>query len=238
MKTRYEKFFIGVFANLVLIFIISSIFLLSFGGSIFSASEPSEYAPIYRGNTEKKQVSLMFNVYWGTEFIDGILNVLKENNSKATFFIGGAWADKNDILLKKIYDDGHEIGNHGFFHLDHKNVTYSKNQEEILITERLIESIIDIKTTLFAPPSGFFSTTTLKAAYDLGYKTIMWSKDTMDFKDTDENLCFTRATKDLKNGDLVLMHPTSHTLAALPRILKFYFENGFTQVPVSINIIA
>ena len=236
MKTKYEKIFIGVFANLVLIFIITSIFLLSLGGSILHVDEKSEYAAIYRGNAEKKQVSLMFNVYWGTEFINGILSVLSENNSKATFFVGGTWAEKNDILLKKIYDEGHEIGNHGFFHIDHKKAVYSKNQEEILIAERLIESILDFKTNLFAPPSGSFSATTLKAAYDLGYKTIMWSKDTIDWRDIDENLCFTRATKDLKNGDLVLVHPTAHTLAALPRILKFYSEKGFSQVPVSVNI--
>ncbi|MCL1901225.1 MAG: polysaccharide deacetylase family protein [Firmicutes bacterium] len=236
MKTKYEKIFVGVFANLILIFIISSIFLLSFGGSILHVDEKSEYDAIYSGNAEKKQVSLMFNVYWGTEYIDGILRVLAENNTKATFFIGGTWAEKNDVLLKRIYDEGHEIGNHGFFHIDHKKVSYSKNQEEILITERFIEAIIEVKTNLFAPPSGLYSATTLKAAYDLGYKTIMWSKDTMDFKDADENLCFTRATKDLKNGDLILMHPTAHTLAALQRILKFYSENGFSQVPVSTNI--
>ena len=236
MKTKYEKIFIGVFANLVLIFIITSIFLLSFGGSILHVHEKSEYAAIYRGNTEKKQVSLMFNVYWGTEYIDGILKILSENNTKATFFIGGTWAEKNDILLKRISDEGHEIANHGFFHLDHKKLAYSKNQEEILIAERFIESITGAKTNLFAPPSGSFSVITLKAAFDLGYKTIMWSKDTIDWRDTDENLCFTRATKDLKNGDLVLVHPTAHTLAALPRILKFYSENGFNHVPVSTNI--
>jgi len=236
MKITREKIFVGVFVNLVLIFIITSILLLSFGGPVLSMSDTSEYAPIYRGNTEKKQVSLMFNVYWGTEYIDGILEVLKENNIKATFFIGGTWAEKNDDMLKKIYDDGNEIANHGYFHIDHKKVGYSKNQEEILVTERLIESITGYRTNLFAPPLGSFSATTLKAAFDLGYKTIMWSKDTIDWRDKDENLCFARATKDLKNGDLVLMHPTEQTLAALPRILKFYSDNGFSEVTVSQNI--
>ena len=236
MKTKTEKIIFAIVSNCVLIFIISAVFLLSFGGSILFASGNLEYAPYYRGNTEKKQVSLMFNVYWGTEYIDSILEVLNEYNTKATFFIGGTWADKEGEMLKKIYIKGHEIANHGYFHIDQKKVSYSKNQEEILVAERMIEAILGVKTDLFAPPSGSFSDTTLKAAFDLGYKTIMWSKDTIDWRDKDENLMFTRATKDLKNGDLVLMHPTRHTLNALGRILRFYDENEFSQVTVSQNI--
>lgn len=237
MKIKHQRILIGVFTNLILIFIITSVFLLSFGGSILLTSDIPEHAPVYRGNVNKKQVSLMFNVYSGTEYIDGILQVLNENNIKATFFVGGSWADKNSGVLKKIFDNGHEIANNGFFNADHKKISYTKNQEEILITERLIESIIGIRTDLFAPPSGSFSNTTLKAAFDLGYKTIMWSKDTIDWRDTDENLIFTRATKDLKNGDLVLMHPTQQTLNSLERILRFCKENGFKEVIVSQNIL-
>lgn len=237
MKAKRQKFLLAVSTNLILIFIITTIFLISIAGPFSPAfGTPPEYTPLYRGNASKKQVSITFNVYWGTEFIDGILAVLKENNVKATFFIGGAWAEREENTLKKISNEGHEIGNYGFFQIDHKKAGYTKNQEEILITERFIEAIIAYKTNLFAPPSGSFSNTTLKAAFDLGYKTIMWSKDTLDWRDKDENLIFSRATKNLKNGDIVSMHPTQHTLNSLGRILRFYNENGFKAVTVSENI--
>ena len=86
---------------------------------------------------------------------------------------------------------------------------------------------------LFAPPSGDFNKTTLQVASDLNYKTIMWSKDTIDWRDKDEDLVFTRATKNVGGGELVLMHPTAHTLKALPKILNYFFNNGLQVSTVS-----
>ena len=64
----------------------------------------------------------------------------------------------------------------------------------------------------------------------------MWSKDTIDWRDKDTQLIVKRATSNVKNGDLVLMHPTKNTADALGTILKFYIENGFKVVPVGENI--
>jgi len=61
----------------------------------------------------------------------------------------------------------------------------------------------------------------------------MWSKDTIDWRDKDANLVFSRATKNIEGGDLILMHPTEHTLKALPLILEYYSINGYTATTVS-----
>jgi probable sporulation protein (polysaccharide deacetylase family) len=231
-----EKLLVSIVSNVIIFVLVTVVFLFSFGDSISSVfSEPAESA-IYRGNTEKNNVSVMINVYWGTEYLDGMLTVLKNKDVKATFFIGGSWADKNAAILLKIYEDGHEIGNHGFFHKDHKKLSYAKNSEEIMICEKVVETICGYKTRLFAPPSGSYNNTVLKAAADLGYKTVMWSKDTIDWRDQDENLIYSRATKNTKNGDLILMHPTECTLNALPRIIDYYKQNGFNAVTVSENL--
>ena len=87
--------------------------------------------------------------------------------------------------------------------------------------------------TLFAPPSGSFNDITLKVAADLGMQTIMWSRDTIDWRDKDSSLVFSRATNKVTAGDMILMHPTAHTLAALGEILSFYEENNLTPVKVS-----
>lgn len=235
MKKK-EKFFVNLVSNVVILALIMTVFYVSLGDTITSAfNEPSENA-IYKGNPDNSNVSLMINVYWGTEYIEDMLNVLADNDVKATFFIGGSWADKNSSMLLKIYEAGHELANHGFFHKDHKNLSYSKNNEEIVICEKVIETICGYKTRLFAPPSGSYNNTTLKAAADLGYKTIMWSKDTIDWRDKDENLIYSRATKNTKNGDLVLMHPTLCTLNVLDNIIKYYKQNGFSVVTVTENL--
>lgn len=230
------RFFRNVVANFVIFAVLCSVFVLSFGYKVMDVFSPPSVTPYYRGDVDKPNVSLMVNVYWGTEYLEPMLDVFDEYGVKTTFFIGGTWADKNPEILKEICDRGHELGNHGFFHIDHKKVNYAKNQEEILVTERLVESITGKKTALFAPPSGSFSTTTLNAADNLGYRIIMWSKDTIDWRDKDQSLVYSRCTKEVNNGDLILMHPTQHTLQALPSVLSYYRENGFHVVPVSENI--
>jgi peptidoglycan/xylan/chitin deacetylase (PgdA/CDA1 family) len=134
-------------------------------------------------------------------------------------------------------NSGHEIANHGYFHKDHSKLDYEKNKQEIFLTEKIVEVLSGEKTKLFAPPSGSFSSATLEVAYDLGYKVIMWSKDTIDWRDKDSNLIFSRATKNLSNGDLVLMHPKEQTLLALFDILRYYKNNGFNVVTVSENLL-
>lgn len=191
---------------------------------------------IYNGNKNSQNVTLMVNVYWGNEFIEPMLEVFKSYNVTTTFFVGGSWAEKYPELLKQIYENGHEIENHGFFHKDHNKLSYDQNYEEINITHKVVKSIVNYDMNLFAPPSGAYNKTTLTVASELGYRTIMWSKDTIDWRDKDENLVFTRATKNVSGGDLILMHPTAHTLKALPKILEYYKLNNLTARNVSTNI--
>ena len=235
MKTLNKK--LTVITNSILVVIFLSVLLVGFlpektvpiyGGNQVTA--------IYNGNREYKNVSLMFNVYENTLVVNKIVEVLDEFNVKATFFVGGCWADDNGDALKKIIGSGHELANHGYFHKDHKKLSYEKNKEEISLTGVIVNALCGANLTLFAPPSGSFNETTLEAAFDLGYKVIMWSKDTIDWRDKDVSLIVSRATKNPQNGDLILMHPKEHTLSALPKIIKFYLDAGYNLTTVSENI--
>jgi peptidoglycan/xylan/chitin deacetylase (PgdA/CDA1 family) len=178
----------------------------------------------------------MFNVYENTEIVNSIIDVLSKHGAKCTFFVGGCWADDNENTLKRIVLEGHEIANHGYFHKDHKKLSFEQNRQEIVNTSSIIRALSGAQDQLFAPPSGSFSDTTLEVAAELGYKVIMWSKDTIDWRDKNEDLVFNRATKGLTNGDLILMHPKEHTLSALPKIIKFYLGAGYNLTTVSDNI--
>lgn len=188
---------------------------------------------IYNGNRDSDKVSLMFNVYWGTEYLDSILDVLDMYNVKTTFFVGGQWVEKEPEYLAKISSRGHEIGNHGYFHKDQEYLDYEQNYEEIKVNHDLVKVNIGIDMNLFAPPSGSFNKSTVESAQDLGYKTIMWSKDTIDWRDKDANLIFNRATNNISGGDLILAHPTESTLKALPLILEYYKINNITATTVT-----
>ncbi len=208
--------------------------------SIFTFNIQSDYVfsnrnedVIYHGNKSSKNVCLMINVYWGNEYLPGILKTLKEKGVTTTFFVGGTWANKYPELLQQIIADGHEIGNHGYFHKDQDKLNYNQNYEEINVTHQLVKGLTGVEMNLFAPPSGAFNKSTIDASEKLGYKTIMWTKDTIDWRDKDSNLIYNRAIKNACGGDLILAHPTEHTLIALPKIIDYYQSNGFTLTTVT-----
>ena len=222
--------------NLVLAAIVLGVGLVGFwGGSAAAAVYDSEIL-YYNGDGSSGGVSLTFNVYEGTETVGKILNILDEYEAKATFFIGGSWADDNIDCVREIYSRGHEIGSHGYFHKDHSKMSREANLEEIRPSVKLLEMIYGEKVSLFAPPSGAFNENTLNACEELGLKVIMWSRDTIDWRDKDVTLLKNRATKDLKSGEIILMHPKEQTVKALPDILKYIGENGLKTVTVSQNI--
>ena len=187
----------------------------------------------YSGNEESNKISLMINVYWGTEYLDGMLEILDKYDVKTTFFVGGTWAVKESDMLEKIYEKGHEIGNHGYTHKDQDKLNREQNQKEILTTHNIVKDLLNIDMNLFAPPSGAYSKTTVEVASNLGYQTIMWTRDTIDWRDKDADLIYSRAVKDAKGGDLVLMHPTEKTLEALENIIITLQEKGLKVTTVS-----
>ena len=178
----------------------------------------------------------MFNVYSNTEEVYQILQILQAYDAKATFFVGGCWADDNTTCLREIFAKGHEIGNHGYFHKDHDKLSVVENQKEIYNCNRFIELTIGVAPSLFAPPSGAYGSATLSACEVLNMKTILWSKDTIDWRDQDEGKIYTRATKNVKNGDFILMHPTPKTVAALDDVLEYYKGLNLKPITVSENL--
>ena len=215
---------------IVLIFIALIAVAIPFSSSVSTSVNPDV---IYSGDTTQNKVSFMINVYWGTEYIEDMLDVLDVYNVKTTFFVGGSWFAKNVDMAKEIYKRGHEIGNHGYNHKDHDKITEQQNYDEIHKTHLLVKANLGVEMNLFAPPSGAFNDTTINIAKSLNYKTIMWTHDTIDWRDKDTDLIVKRATKNLTNGDLILMHPTQNTLEALPLILAYSQNNGFEATTVT-----
>jgi len=188
---------------------------------------------IYAGDENKNNVCFMINIYQNEQCVKNILDILDLYNAKTTFFIGGSWAVKNIDLVKEIYTRGHELGNHGFYHKDQDTLDFDGNVQEIKMCHEVVSKNLGIEMKLFAPPSGAYNLTTVDAATSLGYKTIMWTHDTIDWRDQNADLIYNRATKNLSNGDLILMHPTEKTVQALPTIISTAINSGFNPTTVS-----
>ena len=225
-----SRFFSIVLGNIVICATIAVLVAVS-----FRQVEPKAEArvePYYSGRSDTK-ISLMINVYWGTEYIEPMLEILDRYHAKTTFFVGWSWAVGNAETLKRIYAAGHEIGNHGYYHKDHSKIDAAYNKKEISEAHSAVKDILGLDMTLFAPPSGAFGDDTLSVAMDLGYRTVMWTRDTVDWRDHDAELIYKRAVKNVKGGDLILMHPTECTVKALERIIIEASNRGLKVGTVS-----
>ena len=202
----------------------------------FFHAEPTIMEPVYCGTTEEDCVALAINVDWGEEVIPGMLDTLAEEDTKATFFITGRFAEQFPEIVAQIAEAGHEIGNHGYAHSHPDQLTVEKNKEDITKAEQILEPIIGMKPVLYAPPYGERGETILTAAEQCGYTTILWSADTIDWEQPapSREVLIQRVTGDkLQKGAILLMHPKTHTAEALEDIIKTIRDKGYTCVKVS-----
>lgn len=177
-------------------------------------------SPIFRGHPDKKMVSLLINVSWGTENIPKILETLKENKVKATFFIEGKWAKGNAEYVKMIDEQGHIIGNHAYNHPNMARLSYQENAEQISQTNEILKAITGKKTKWFAPPSGSYTDEVVKAAHDMNMETILWTVDTIDWKNPSVSVMLNRVNGKLHGGATILMHPTPPIAKGLDALIK------------------
>ena len=200
-------------------------------GLYTSGVKPLEHVP-----TEHKAIALTFNVDWGEEYLPGILKALEQNGAKATFFLTGRWAKNHPELVQVIARAGHQIENHGYSHPHPDRLSVAANKEEIKKTENVINGIIGYKTRYYAPPYGEKGNPGVQATAELGYVTVLWTLDTVDWRpeSTPEviakrvvNPAVRFGVKPDKRGAIVLMHPKENTVKALPVILANLKAEGF-----------
>lgn len=188
--------------------------------------------PIYKGNPNKPMISLMINVAWGDEYIQKMLDVLERQQVKATFFLDGSWLNKNEATAKLIAEKGHDLSNHAYSHKNMSQISRQQNVDEIAKTQKLLEKL-GVTNKLFAPPSGDFNEQTVKVASELGLHTILWTIDTVDWKNPGADTIVKRITSRLEPGAMILMHPTASSSGALEQMIVNIKEKGFVLGTVS-----
>ncbi len=209
----------------VFILVLLTILFISFFNKTKETFNSDVY---YKGNVEEKIMAFACNVDWGNEYIIPLLEISEKHDIKITFFVTGRWAENNPDLLKAIFNEGHEIGNHGYNHINYDQLSYEKNKEEILKADNTIQNILGIKPNFFAPPAGAYNENTIKACKDLNYDIIMWSIDTIDWReDSTKEKIKNRVIENIHNSAIVLMHPTKETIKALPEIIINILDKGY-----------
>ena len=178
-KDKITSYIVTIFTILVL-FLTASTF--STEKVVETSTNTSKLLPIYSVDTKEPKIAITINCAWSADDIDIILETLKKQEVKVTFFMVGDWVEKNEEAVKKIYEAGHEIGNHSYNHPHVNNLNLDKNKEQIQKCSDLIKNITGKGTSLYRGPYGEYNNTVIEAAKELQHHTIQWSIDTLDYK--------------------------------------------------------
>ncbi|MDD2756751.1 MAG: polysaccharide deacetylase family protein [Methanothrix sp.] len=191
------------------------------------------FSPIYQVKTTQQVMSLAVNVDWGEDVLPEILSFFKTYGVYATFFLTGPWTEKNPALAREIVKAGHEIGSHGYWHAPQTTRLSDTDLMELIVqAERVIMEHVGYKPLLFAPPAGDVDKRVTAMAASLGFRTIMWTLDTIDWQNPSPQTIINRVVPKASPGAIVLMHPRPNTLAALPQMIEQLQGKGYRLVSI------
>jgi peptidoglycan-N-acetylglucosamine deacetylase len=188
---------------------------------------------VYRG---EKDIALTFNIGWGDEKAEPILDVLKKENVKsATFFLAGSWAERHPDLVNRIVKDGYEIGILGYAYTDYSDVEDLKIKKDLSLAQESFRKLNIKNAMLLRAPTGHFDERTLNIAERYGYTVVHWSIDSKDWTNPGVKVIVENVQK-AKKGDIILLHASDsakQTAKALPQILENIRDHGLKLVTVS-----
>ena len=198
--------------------------------AVQTAASPKEN-PIYRVESDKKQVAISFDAAWGNEQTAELLDILNEHEVKATFFLVGSWVDNYPESVREIAGRGHDVENHSNTHPHMPELSVADMTEEIRSCNEKIAELTGNTPTLFRPPYGDYNNEVVSSVKNCNMYCVQWDVDSLDWKDpTPEQMTKTVLGK-VKDGSIVLMHNgAKNTPAALPSIIKGIQDMGFEIV--------
>ena len=166
------------------------------------------------GNKEEKKIYLTFDEGYEAGYTQKILEILKNNEVKATFFITAHYVNTQPDLVKQMIDEGHIVGNHTVNHKRMPDLNDEKINTEIMDLHKAIYEKFGYEMKYIRPPMGEFSERTLQITNSLGYKTVMWSfayEDWNEERQPDETKSKEKILNNLHNGEIMLLHGNSKT---------------------------
>lgn len=217
------------------------VFLLGFQhGPLKSKEEYEKFGEItWNVKTNKKVIALTFDDGPNKAYTNQILEVLKEYNAKATFFVIGENVKRDPTTLKKVHAEGHEIGNHTFTHPKLQNIDSFTLKKEITQTDKIVMKYITQKPIYFRPVGGYYNEEVVKAAVNTNHKIILWSpnQDPRDWNHESAEHIYTHVMNNIQPGDIILLHDgggdRTETVQAIKKIIPALKKQGYAFLTVS-----
>lgn len=193
-----------------------------------------EYNAYYVGDDDENVIYLTFDAGFENGNTEQILDTLIKHDVKAAFFLVGHYLEEEPLMVKRMVDEGHIVGNHTYHHPDMSKISDVESfKKELVILEELYKQITNQDMPkYYRPPQGKFNENNLIMANDLGYKTIFWSLAYVDWytdKQPTKEQAFNKLIPRIHPGAVLLLHSTSTTnTEILDELLTKYKEQGYT----------
>lgn len=181
----------------------------------------------------KPMIALTFDDGPGVH-TERLLEILKNNNAKATFFVAGYMLENRKDTLKAIAAGGHDIGGHSWSHNDLTKLSEQAVVDEIMLTRQMIYSVTGVDTRLVRPPYGANNDYTRGIAANLGVVFINWNIDTEDWRYRNADTVYDSTVGNARDGAIILCHDIHKTTVdAMERVVPKLIEDGYQLVTVS-----
>lgn len=196
---------------------------------------------VVRRGPHSPYVSLTFDDGPNPTFTPQILDILKEKETKATFFVVGKHVEKYPEIAKRIVEEGHELGNHTYSHRDLVPSTRELVLKEVGRADEVIKKVTGAESKLFRPPRGIFSQAVRKLLCEEGWRIILWTVSTTDWRGINAKAILRRIKLYARNGAIILFHDSgslvssegasrSQTVASLPLAIDYLREKKGLQI--------
>lgn len=177
----------------------------------------------------KKYISLTFDDGPNPKTTPRLLDILNEKGVKATFFMLGQNVVKNEALVKRVFDEGHEVASHSYSHPQLTTIDAQRVKEEVQKTDKAIYHAIGKLPTDFRPPYGAVNK---EVAAIIGKPIIQWSVDSQDWQSHNADAIIKRINETAYNDSIVLMHDIHpDTVDAVSRVIDCLREEGYEILP-------
>ena len=192
-----------------------------------------QFDAAYLGDPSQKVLYLTFDAGYENGSTEKILDILKEQQVSAAFFLVGNYIEKNADLVRRMEAEGHIVGNHTMHHKDMSKLTdeaaFAKELQDLEALYQ--ETVGKPMPKYYRPPQGIYSQDNLRMAQKLGYRTVFWSLAYVDWNNDSQptaEQAFSKLLPRTHNGAVVLLHSTSKTNAEiLDELLTKWKEQGY-----------
>lgn len=188
--------------------------------------------PLRTVATSKKLIALTFDISWGAVMPPKVIAILKRERVAATFFLSGPWSLRHPQVVKDLLAAGFEVESHGQAHVNFSHLGTAGVRQNVEAANAILTSL-GAHPTFIRPPNGDYSQTSLQATADLGYTTVIWGTDSLDWMNPGVGAITDRVLRRAHPGDIVLMHASDtcrQTDLALPAIIGGLKKDGYTFV--------